>query len=658
MQGDDVGGPPSLLQRAATLRKPAYVSTIVGLAVLTFGLGFAALLLTPPGGTTAIWWPAAGTSALLYLLYRGPKWQVLVLVAAVGFVSNLLIGRPLSFALWGAAILAIEIVVLGLVLGKVGHSALLSTFRGFARFVAACLAASTTVGVLAGIAFLTLVGANPALAFSSVVPSHFSALAIILPIALVPMPRGARGPRIELVLQITAITVVALLVFAPFQTSAISTLVMPFFAWAAVRFRPMIVIAEVVALAVAASVLTVFGGGPYGDASENDLPASLLVQIYLLSIALTVHILIVVNAERSILRTRDERRAALWRGGFVGSQVGTVFVSLDPAERGRVLEVNDIASSLIEEKWFVPLLEAWQVDGGETRTAEVQLDDGRTVQVHGQYVQTDDNHALVLQLVDITDFVTAQATMERVVLNERRVANELRSLSKQKDDFVSSVSHELRTPITSIVGFAEELRETATEDQLMATEVITRNADRLTEMVEQLLEIGRLTAPNPLHELSAIDLTAITQQCIEDQTASAVGRGVRVEASLADHPIGVKATTNTLTRVVTNLLSNAIKFTPSGGSVRVTTTADEATVTLTVEDSGPGISDDDLPHIFERFFRSEDATKLLTPGTGLGLSIVKSLVETHDGEIAVGRSELGGAKMTVRFPAPVVETSH
>lgn len=644
-------GAVGLIQRAREFSRPVYVTIIAGLVLTTFGLGFAALYLTPSSGTAAIWWPAAGTSALLYLLYRGPRWQVLFIVGTVAVISNLLIGRPPTFAAWGAVIVMTEVLVFAAVLGPQGRTAMLATSRGLVRFIAAAAVASATVGIIGAVAFVALVNASPLTSFATLVPSHLSALLLIVPLALVPLPRRRGGQKPELAIQAAITAIVTLLVFAPFQSEPIGPLLFPFFGWAAVRFRPIVATVEIAMLGAVSSVLTAVGGGPFA-ATGGDLSSALLVQIYLLSIALTIQFIVTVRSERAELRAENERRSTLLRGGFVGSQVGSMFVLAEPDANPRILEINDLAAQLADDAWLMPLISAWLESGNDDLTTEVLVDDGRTIQVYGRRVPTADGDTVLgLQLVDISDFVLAQEAMENAVNRERRVTDELRDLARQKDDFVSSVSHELRTPITSIIGFAEELKESATPDQQQATDIIVRNAQRLTEMVEQLLEIGRMTAPNPLREARTIDLTTIVRDAIEEQSGIAQKRDVTINDRLSTDPTPVIASTNTAGRIITNLLSNAIKFSPPGGTVEISTASDGTVVTLVVDDSGPGVSDSDLPHVFERFFRSDDAEKRLTPGTGLGLSIVRSLVQSHDGDIAISRSPLGGARVVVTLPA-------
>lgn len=152
---------PTLIQRSAAWPLPLYIAVVIGLSALSFLLGFASLYITAPGAGVAIWWPAAGVGALLYLLYRGPRWQVLALVSAVGLLSNLAVGRPLSFALTAAVILVVELAVFVAVLGQQRRGALLSTVRGLGRFLVAVLAAAVVIGLEGAVTLFLLAGIDP-----------------------------------------------------------------------------------------------------------------------------------------------------------------------------------------------------------------------------------------------------------------------------------------------------------------------------------------------------------------------------------------------------------------------------------------------------------------------------------------------------------------
>lgn len=183
-----------------------------------------------------------------------------------------------------------------------------------------------------------------------------------------------------------------------------------------------------------------------------------------------------------------------------------------------------------------------------------------------------------------------------------------------------------------------------------------RNSKRLAGMVEQLLELGRMTSPNPVRAAGAVPLNRIVAETAEEQDRMAHAADVAVETRLHEPGPHVVGDETSIGRVVTNLLSNAIKFTSAGGAICLTTSVEHdasggpSAAVLTVDDSGVGISAEDRERVFERFYRSNDDAKLAAPGTGLGLSIVRSLVELQGGTIEIADSPLGGTRFVVTLP--------
>lgn len=629
---------------------------LLGLAVVSFLLGFAALAITDPSSGVAIWWPAGGVGALMVLLRRSRPWPAVVLVALVGILSNLAVGRSPSFAITAAVILAIEVVVFLIVLRPPRQGALLSTMRGFGRFLVAVGAASLTIGIEGAVSLWWLAGIDPLRSFLALLPSHASALLLIVPLALVPLRRRGEPIHtarvIEGAVQLALTVGLSLLVFSPWLPVPLLFTLFPLLAWAASRFTPLFVVVELIVVALIVPTLTVLAGGPFGSVQGYVEPGR-IVQVFMLSAAITALALAVVRSERERLVAQRERQAALMRGGFLGSQVGFLVARARSSGELQVLEANATATEIIELGWLPTIVGDWLERSETELSRELTLPDGRTWQVFGSLVPAARGERVFgIQLVDVSDHAAARAAMSHAVDRERAVADELRGLARQKDDFVSAVSHELRTPITSILGFAEDLEELVDERGRQHTEVIVRNANRLAAMVEQLLELGRMTAPNPVRSSGVVDLNQIVAESVEDQTRSAAATRVRVETALDERLPLVAGDDSSLGRVVTNLLSNAIKFTPPDGLVRLTTSVstDQGRATLLVDDSGIGINESDRAHIFERFFRSSDESKLSAPGTGLGLAIVSSLVEIAGGTILVGDSPLGGTRFTIELP--------
>lgn len=464
---------PALIERSRRWPLAVYVIVIAVLSLVSFLLGFASLYITAPGAGVAIWWPAAGVGALIYLLYRGPRWQVFVLVSAVGLLSNIAVGRPLSFAFTAAIILVVELLVFVIVLGPQSRGALLSTMRGLGRFLTAVLAGALTIGLEGAVTLYLLAGIDPLVSFTALLPSHASALVLIVPLALVPLPRaGVRTSlprRIEGVVQFALTVTLGFVVFSPTLPIPMLFTLFPLFAWAASRFSPIFVVAELLAVAAIAPTITVASGGPFGYAQGIENPGW-IVQLFMLSAGITALFLSVVRSEREALATEKERQAAVMRGGFLGSQVGFLVLRSTPAEGVQVLEANATAAEIVARGWLPSVVGNWLDSPVDDLNRELTLPDGRSWQVFGSLVPAARGEVIAgVQLVDVSDHVAAREAMAHAIDRERAVAEELRSLSRQKDDFVSAVSHELRTPITSILGFAEDLDETASPEEHVMT---------------------------------------------------------------------------------------------------------------------------------------------------------------------------------------------
>jgi len=235
-----------------------------------------------------------------------------------------------------------------------------------------------------------------------------------------------------------------------------------------------------------------------------------------------------------------------------------------------------------------------------------------------------------------------------------RQVEALRLSDQVKSDFVSSVSHELRTPLASILGYLEILTSEEvgelTDLQSEFLDIIETNSHRLLTLIDDLLTLAGLENGKLAMRLEAFDLSELVYGGIQAERPALAERGLEIDLQLPSDPVQINADTHRLGQVVDNLLANAIKFTPAGGRISVRLTEAEGLAELIVEDSGIGISPDDVGNLFERFFRAGSATEQAIPGTGLGLAISKGIVEAHGGAIAV-TSELGhGSTFTVLLP--------
>ncbi|MFM7321004.1 MAG: sensor histidine kinase [Armatimonadota bacterium] len=234
---------------------------------------------------------------------------------------------------------------------------------------------------------------------------------------------------------------------------------------------------------------------------------------------------------------------------------------------------------------------------------------------------------------------------------------ELMHLRRVRTEFVANVSHELRTPLASIRALAETLGDGAAQDPEVGPrflQTIVREVDRLVRLSEDLLLLAR--AETSERTLVHFDLRDLQDEVVERLAATAKRRGIDLRHRSDAGPVFVLADRSELDQVVFNLVDNGLKYTPTGGTVTCEVGRAGGIARFTVADSGIGILSEDLPRIFERFWRADRARTFpgeggaATGGTGLGLSIVKHIVEAHGGTIEV-ESELGnGARFAISLP--------
>ncbi|MEA2508232.1 MAG: hypothetical protein QOG21_314 [Actinomycetota bacterium] len=265
---------------------------------------------------------------------------------------------------------------------------------------------------------------------------------------------------------------------------------------------------------------------------------------------------------------------------------------------------------------------------------------------------------LAVSLASATLGLLVLARVGLILLNQSRFAK----LDAIKDTFVASVSHELRTPLTSIRGYLELVLDSEsdplTDEQTQYLQIVERNSDRLLRLVGDILDVAQAEGGIPL-KVVPCDIGALARQAVERARPAADAKGIDLVVD-ARAAASVPGDEFRLAQTLDNLISNAIKFTPPRGDVVVSVTEDAGFAIIKVADTGMGIGAADQKQLFQRFFRTDEATSKAIAGTGLGLWITKSIVEAHKGRLTVESEKGVGTTFQIDLPKqtpPPVEPS-
>jgi two-component system, OmpR family, sensor histidine kinase BaeS len=234
-----------------------------------------------------------------------------------------------------------------------------------------------------------------------------------------------------------------------------------------------------------------------------------------------------------------------------------------------------------------------------------------------------------------------------------RDARERDRVEQMKDDFLLTVSHELRTPVTSVKGFAEMLasqENSLSVSQREAVGAISEGTGDLSKLIDDLVDLARSDAGRLTIEPRPTAVKPLLERVGRQMQHSFSERGQRLQVSASKDLPRIKADPERISQALNNLLSNANKYGNEGGVVRLSASRKGKEVAIVVSDEGPGITEDELEHVFERFWRADSGVSQRVGGTGLGLAIAESVVELHGGTITAESGE-EGATFTITLPA-------
>ncbi len=254
---------------------------------------------------------------------------------------------------------------------------------------------------------------------------------------------------------------------------------------------------------------------------------------------------------------------------------------------------------------------------------------------------------------DITARKQAEREREDLLAREQKARQGAETANRLKDEFLATMSHELRTPLTAILGWANMIRngKVRTEDIEHGLEVIERNAQVQTQLVNDILDVSSIITGKLRLNVRPVELFLVIESAVESVLPAAQAKGIRLQRVLDSGTSVVAGDVTRLQQVVWNLLMNAIKFTPKEGRVQIRLERVKSHIEIIVADSGIGINPEILPYIFDRFRQADQSSTRNYGGLGLGLAIVRHIVESHGGTVeADSPGENQGAIFTVKMP--------
>lgn len=291
------------------------------------------------------------------------------------------------------------------------------------------------------------------------------------------------------------------------------------------------------------------------------------------------------------------------------------------------------------------------ISGEQVRIAGTSVGGGRLVVAQSMSAVEDTQRTIIIGTLAIAPFLLLGVFAGAVVIG-RRVAAPVEEARRRQLEFTADASHELRTPL-SVIEAHTSLALSHERDAPWYRNAFTkvdRESRRMHRLLEDMLWLARFDAARETSDSDPVDLTTVVRQTAERFSAVAETRALTITVDAPVEPVTVAAAPELLDRLTGVLVDNACKYAPDSGRVEIRVSAESGHSVLTVDDSGPGIADEDRERIFDRFHRSVD-TAGQADGAGLGLAIADAVVKATRGKWSVGRSPLGGARFSVRWPA-------
>ena len=347
------------------------------------------------------------------------------------------------------------------------------------------------------------------------------------------------------------------------------------------------------------------------------------------------------NAEAAeVLREAAAIEAEVGNTRAVSYDMKVICEALEPIDPQGALQALKLYTAMSDSMHTAQLQEALGQANASFRNDELQ-------EKNAQERQT----SRIILLASVSIVLLLIATIGALWWASRqksRTNKTLKRLSLAREQFFTNVTHELRTPLTVVLGMSEKLNENTPPDQIAtAGDLIHRQGEQLLSLVNQLLDLSKVSSAIERQPTRTTDIAAFTEMTVEGFSEMARKQGIAINFEAEDRPMVANIVPDYLQKVLNNLIGNALKFTEAGGEVNVGLARRKGKLTLTVADTGMGIDTEDLPHIFEPFFQSDPESGI---GSGVGLTLVKQIVDALGGTIKAESEKGTGTKFTVEVP--------
>ncbi len=348
--------------------------------------------------------------------------------------------------------------------------------------------------------------------------------------------------------------------------------------------------------------------------------------------------------------TLDEMSSEKSKVEAIINNMSDGIVALDG--QGHLIQINPAAKSLIKKLQFqVPALNRSgftllrSLIGAEDMRSFIRKQKPLTAEITGgspEYIME----------VKIAPFKVDKGKLDGTLIVLHDITRE-RELTKRQEEFVADVSHELRTPLTTVKSYVETLLDGAAEDQSVRKrflDILATETDRMVTMVKDLLVLSRMDSSQVFWDRAEVALYDIAVEAVDQLKHKVRFKIPRIEVNINPCDLQIYADRDKVMRVFSNLLNNAIRYTDQDGEVRISSEVEGQFAVIAISDTGSGIPEDELPRVFERFYRVEKTRSRDFGGTGLGLSIARKVVEGHGGSIWIESQVEVGTKVLFTLP--------